>query len=202
MTTRSARPRQPLVEEYLAQLDRELASAGAPAADRAEIVAATTEHIDAALERCGPDPSADTVRGILADLGSPAAVAEGGGYVPTALGSGVASSRPEVSAVAVTSLVCGLLGLLSPFLLFLGVPLGIAAIACAVVALRRHLHPRWAAAAGLVLGIVTLLLQAVIWAGLIAWTGGGAEPAVRVTSDVAPIPTSSPSGPATTAPVR
>lgn len=200
MTARPARERWPLVESYLDQLDRELAGTDAPLADRAEIVSATAEHIDAALERLGPAPSADQIREVLADLGSPATVADGSGYVRAASGAGLVRGRPPTSGLPVASLVCGALGLLGPFLLFLGLPLGIAAIACGVIALRRRLHPRWAASVGIVLGIVTLLIQAVIWGGLIAVTTGGSE--VRVTSDSSPVPTSSPAQPFTTSPVR
>lgn len=63
----------PLVNAYLADLDRALA--GADPGDRAEIVDAVREHIDAALAELGAAPSQAEIAGVLRRLGSADTVA-------------------------------------------------------------------------------------------------------------------------------
>ncbi|MBD7919236.1 hypothetical protein H9657_13245 [Cellulomonas sp. Sa3CUA2] len=63
----------PLVAAYLADLERRLA--GAPAADRLDVLDAVREHLDTAFADLGHAPGDDDVRRVLADLGSPDDVA-------------------------------------------------------------------------------------------------------------------------------
>lgn len=61
------RTASPLVAAYLADLDRRLA--GADPAERADIVDSIREHIDAAVQELGHEPTPEDVHRILSDLG-------------------------------------------------------------------------------------------------------------------------------------
>lgn len=76
-------------QRYLDDLDRLLRTADP--ADRAEVMLSVREHIDVAVAELGHEPSDAEMRRILADLGTPAQVAEG------ALGA--AGDRPSPAPV-------------------------------------------------------------------------------------------------------
>ncbi len=104
MTTTS-----PLVSAYLADLDRALA--GADPGDRAEIVDAVREHIDAAVAELGAAPSQAEIAGVLRRLGSADAVA-------AAWAASERPTSPTAAAPATTAAPSG-----APMLAY-GVPAG------------------------------------------------------------------------------
>lgn len=91
--------------------------------------------------------------------------------------AGATPAERGTDGVAVAALVTGVLGLLASFLPFIGalfsLPLGIAAIVLGVLAMRRGVQ-RGFGVAGLVMGLVALLITVAWWALLIpfrAWEG-------------------------------
>ncbi len=88
----------PLVSAYLADLDRALA--GVDPGDRAEIVDAVREHIDAALAELGAAPSQAEIAGVLRRLGSADTVA-------SAWAAGERTTSPAAAASAAPALPYG-----------------------------------------------------------------------------------------------
>ena len=151
-TTRTAMNKHPLVEAYLADLDRALR--GSDPREHAEILASVAEHIDEAL----PDaPSTGDVSRVLAELGPVDAIAASTtpaephdtGHPPRWL--------PALSlAMAGASLA---LLLLNPFV---ALPLALAALVMGLVQLRADTSSRpltWAAVA---VSTATLLGAAIL----------------------------------------
>ncbi|KQY42934.1 hypothetical protein [Cellulomonas sp. Root137] len=105
------RTASPLVAAYLADLDRRLA--GADPAERADIVDSIREHVDAAVEELGHEPTPEDVQQILSDLGpvDDVAAAWSPETAPTAAPArrSVTDSPLGVALVALGGLVLGLL---------------------------------------------------------------------------------------------
>lgn len=146
-TARTPMTHHPLVDAYLADLDRSLA--GADPRERAETLAAVREHIDEALQE-----RPDAVREVLAELGPVDAIAASTTPAPAP------RTPSRLPAVTLLVAVVGLAVLVvNPFV---AVPLALTALVLAVVQLRRH-RPRpalsWAA---LVVAAATLLAAALL----------------------------------------
>ncbi|GHG49428.1 hypothetical protein GCM10011331_11980 [Flavimobilis marinus] len=153
-TTRTAMNKHPLVEAYLADLDRALR--GSDPRERAETLASITEHLDEAL---GNAPSTDAVRQVLAELGPVDAIAAS--TTPAEPHHAAQPPRwlPALSlAMAGASLA---LLLLNPFI---ALPLALAALVMGIVQLRSDASSRpltWAAVAvstATILGAVILAI--------------------------------------------
>lgn len=153
-TTRTAMNKHPLVEAYLADLDRALR--GSDPRERAETLASITEHLDEAL---GNAPSTDAVRRVLAELGPVDAIAAS--TTPAEPHHAAQPPRwlPALSlAMAGASLA---LLLLNPFI---ALPLALAALVMGIVQLRSDASSRpltWAAVAvstATILGAVILAI--------------------------------------------
>lgn len=153
-TTRTAMNKHPLVEAYLADLDRALH--GSDPREHAETLASVAEHIDEAL---GSSPDTAAVRQVLAELGPVEAIA--------------ATTTPAVATAptpgprwlpALTLVMSGIglaLLLVNPFV---ALPLALAALVMGIVQLRSDASSRpltWAAVAvstATILGAVILAL--------------------------------------------
>lgn len=154
--SRNAMTKHPLVEAYLADLDRALQ--GTDPRERAETIAAVAEHIDDALTS---DPDAASVRRVLSDLGPVEAIAATAepAATPPAPGAHGARWLPAVSLVMAGAGLALLV--INPFL---AIPLALSALVIAVVLLRTDRNSRavsWAAAAvstATLLGAVVLAL--------------------------------------------
>ncbi len=154
-------PDHPLVQAYLADLDRALT--GSDPREHQDTLDAVREHL---LEALGESPSSQEVRAVLAGLGSVDAIAAGttsAGAAPTVtvVQPGPAPTRPDPGSVValVTAVVAVLTLFLSPFV---ALPLAVVALVVAIVRLRTpaaRTALAWSAAA--VAG-ATLLLSLVL----------------------------------------
>lgn len=182
MTARTTMSDHPLVQAYLADLDRALA--GADPRERAETVDAVREHLDTALPQ---EPTSDQVQEVLGELGPVEAIAAAATPAgPTAApGQAPPSSRVDAFAVgtAVVAVVSAVLLLPVPFL---AIPLALAALVGAVVHLRSGRPGRaWAWTAAVVAG-ATVLTGAVLALLLLSW-GGSSSPAPGPVQTTAPL---------------
>ncbi|QAY69253.1 HAAS signaling domain-containing protein [Xylanimonas protaetiae] len=143
----------PLVEAYLADLDRALTAADPR--ERAETLAAVREHVTESLALHGTDD--DAVARVLADLGPVDAIAATATPLPGAPSPARGDGWLLVLAVA------GLVGFWLP-------PLAIAALIWAIVRLRARTGTRSTQLAALWIAVASLAVAATAAAGLVAWT--------------------------------
>lgn len=137
--SRNAMTKHPLVEAYLADLDRALR--GTDPRERAETLAAIAEHIDDAL---AGDTDSASVRRVLSDLGPVEAIAATTEPAAAPGGQGARWLPPVTLVMAGAGLA---LLVVNPFL---AIPLALASLVIAVVLLRTDRRSRavsWAAAA-------------------------------------------------------
>lgn len=156
-------PRHPLVEEYLAELERR--SARLPPGTRRELLAEIREHVDAGTAEARSEAG---IRNMLESLGSPddivgasepdgTATSAGAGSVPTgrlALGFGIA-------ALVLAPI---------PFLGFFTIPFGVTAVVLGVRARRRLRSaglPTSTATAGAVTGGIAVAVVVLMFAILV-----------------------------------
>ncbi len=151
----------PLVQAYLADLDRALA--GSDPREHQDTLEAVREHLGEAL---GESPSSDEVRAVLEGLGSVDAIAAGTTPVATAptvtvLQPAPAPARPDPgSVVALVASVVALLSLvLSPFV---AIPLALVALVVAVVRVRRPAGRTTLAWSAVVVSGTTLVLSGLL----------------------------------------
>ena len=151
-TARTGATTSPRVAAYLADLERRLA--GAPAADRLDVLDAVHEHLEAAFAELGPAPSDDDVRRVLADLGSPDEVAGALALDETPPPAGEPAQRTSVG-VWVLLVLAGLVGgmLVAPVVVVLGI-----------------VHP------AVTSGGLALLVAATAWVGHRAYARRAPEP--------------------------
>lgn len=162
-----------LVDRYLDDLARMLTAL--PPTERADALGSVREHLDDAIADLGRPATDDDVTAILGRLGTPADVATAlledtpptpaappttPAYAPTAAPAPVHLPGDSSAALALT---LGVLAILVPFL-------GLAAAIAAIVLARRarHLGTRneGTRTAGLVLGVVAFVGQALVILGL------------------------------------
>jgi hypothetical protein len=179
----------PLVESYLADLDRALTDVDPT--ERAEVLASIRDHLVQSLGDGDHDPIAVTT--VLEQLGPVeriAAEARGGEAHPVA-GGRTGWLRVQ-GGVLLGAAVFSLVTLF--FLPLIDVPLAIAIIVVAIVCIRRRrlgLRLYWAAAA---IGVLTLIVAAIAAAGLLAYTSTTVtnRPSQITTQVPAPVATQKP----------
>lgn len=163
-------PRHPVVETYLVDLQR--AAARLSRAQREELLAEISAHVDAAATAAQSEAD---IRNMLDDLGPPSEIVD------------AASPRPaEAGPTGRLALALGVVALLlSPVF---GIPAGVAA---AILGLRARRYLRHAgrtsgrATAAVVTGFVAAALQILLVSGLIAarTEGDADEPARPATTE-------------------
>ncbi|WP_456787931.1 HAAS signaling domain-containing protein [Cellulomonas sp. P5_C5] len=130
----------PLVAAYLADLDRRLS--GADPAERADILDAIREHVDAAVDELGHEPTADEVRQILADLGPVDDVAaawspEDADLPARPARRSATDSRTGIVLVALGGLVLGIALVPLTVVLWVVAPLAVAAVVAGAIGWAR-----------------------------------------------------------------
>lgn len=157
------------IDRYLDDLARMLTTL--PPADRADALGSVREHVDDALADLGRPATPEDVTAILARLGSPATVAAA--LLDDAAPAPAHASTPPHPAPAAeplpgdgdatVALVLSILALLVPVA---GLVAAIGAIVLARRSRRRGTRREGVRATGLVLGIVALVGQLLLIAGL------------------------------------
>ena len=146
----------PLVEAYLADLDRALA--GADPRERAETLAAVRDHATDALAVKDGESQAQAVMRVLTQLGPVDSIAASATPAPPPSLAGLAGSAPREDGP-----------LLGVSILSLFVPiLPIATLVWAIVRLRAHTGNRGRQLAARTVSIVALVLQLIVVFGLVA----------------------------------
>ncbi|WP_030147856.1 HAAS signaling domain-containing protein [Mycetocola saprophilus] len=170
MTGESAIDR-PLVAAYLRELD--LALAGADPRERAETLAAIEHHVSDALAE---DNSPEATRRVLAELGSPSAIAGAASPLPSPQPTSVAPQRDRFATGALT-LACGSIALMlaSPLV---AVPLALITIIMSIVHVRAPGANRRYTWLALGLALVPLILVAAYLLLFFPPTGNDINPGV------------------------
>lgn len=159
-----------LVDRYLDDLARMLTAL--PPAERADALGSVREHVDDALGDLGRPATDDDVTAILGRLGTPADVASAlladtpgtAAYAPAPVTPPVAPAPLPGDGDAALALGLAIFAVVVPFI---GLPAAIAAIVLARRARRAGTRRDGIRVAGLVLGLVALVGQLLIIAGLV-----------------------------------
>lgn len=160
-----------LVDRYLDDLARMLTAL--PPAERADALGSVREHLDDAIADLGRPATDDDVAAILGRLGTPADVASALlEDIPPAPAAPPYAPPPAMHASlpgdgdAALALGLAIFAVLVPFI---GIPAAIAALVLARRARRVGTRRDGVRVAGLVLGLVALVGQLVVVAGLLSF---------------------------------
>jgi uncharacterized membrane protein len=150
----------PLVVAYLADLDRALASADAQ--ERLDTLASVTEHLTDALAG-DAEPTTAHVQSVLDELGSVEQIAN----AATPASASPAEEPRRGQWVAPALLGAAIVSLLSPFV---GALLAVGCLVAAIVLLRGDTPRRGMLRATIGVSIATLVVNALMAMGLLAFT--------------------------------
>ncbi|MDO5503830.1 MAG: DUF1700 domain-containing protein [Actinomycetia bacterium] len=164
MTSGAQKPavRHPLVQAYLADLDRALT--GSEERERAETLSAITEHLDQRLSH-GADEA--EVRRVLGELGSVDTIADTA--TPQAAVAHEERSHPLAAIALASAVAAAVLLIVMPFV---ALPLAVLALTVGLIHLITRRPGRGMAVAGVILATATLLASIVLAFTLFATDSG------------------------------
>lgn len=154
----AAMGRHPMVEAYLADLDRALS--GSDPREHAETMSAVREHLADAI---APDATAEQVRHALDELGPVEAIAAG------TTRAAPSPERAGIDGLAISTLIAAAAGMLLLVPLpFIGAPLALIALITGIAHLRSTRQGKPLAWAAVVISALTLVTSLVLAMTLLA----------------------------------